>query len=154
MSTIWNYDVTVDQLNERGRGTMVEHLNITFDEIGPDYLVASMPVDHRTIQPLGLLHGGASVVLAETVGSVAGALCVDLKSRYCVGIEVNANHLRSATSGRVTATARPLMAGRKIHVWQINIQDEQGRPITASRLTLAVLDLLGADERRLSWLTQ
>ena len=132
---------------------MVDHLDIVFEEVGPDYLVASMPVDERTIQPLGLLHGGASVVLAETVGSVAGALCVDLRRHYCVGIEVNANHLRAALSGRVTATARPLLVGRKIHVWQIDTKDDQGRPITASRLTLAVLDHLKPDVKWLAWLT-
>ena len=153
MKQIWKQTATVEQLNRRGRGTMVDHLDILFEAVGPDYLAASMPVDHRTIQPLGLLHGGASVVLAETVGSVAGALCVDLRSQFCVGVEVNANHLRAVKSGRVTATARPLSVGRKIQVWQINTEDDEGRLVTASRLTLAVLDRHKSDEKRLSWLT-
>ncbi|MDE2732678.1 MAG: hotdog fold thioesterase [Bacteroidota bacterium] len=153
MTPIWKQKATCDQLNRRGRNTMVDHLGIIFEEIGPDYLVASMPVDERTIQPLGLLHGGASVVLAETVGSVAGALCVDLRSHYCVGIEVNANHLRAVRSGRVTAMARPLFVGRKIQVWQIDTKDDQGKPVTASRLTLAVLDHLTPDDKWLAWLT-
>ncbi len=136
---------------------MVDHLDIRFTEIGPDYLQATMPVDHRTNQPIGLLHGGASVVLAETLGSVAGVLCVDIRKQYCVGLEVNANHLRGVRSGRVMGTASPIHLGRKTQVWQIGIIDEHGRKVTASRLTLAVLDW-GTNapglEERLEWLTQ
>ena len=121
MDRIWKQQPTIEQLNLRGRNTMVEHLDIQFTEIGPDYLSASMPVDHRTNQPIGILHGGASVVLAETLGSVAGVLCVDIRKQYCVGIEVNANHLRSVRSGRVIGTASPIHLGRKTQVWQINI---------------------------------
>ncbi len=136
---------------------MVEHLDIRFTEIGPDYLSASMPVDHRTNQPLGLLHGGASVVLAETLGSVAGVLCVDVRKHYVVGLEVNANHLRAVRSGHVIGTALPLHLGQKIQVWQIGIVDEHGWNVTASRLTVAVLDW-GANapelEERIAWLTQ
>ena len=156
MDTIWNHAVTLDQLNRRGAGTMVEHLGITFSAIGPDFLSATMPVDHRTHQPLGLLHGGASVVLAETIGSVAGALCVDLARYYCVGIEVNANHLRSARSGLVTGTARPVHLGRSTQVWQIDIVNDAGKPVTASRLTLAVLkwpEDAPDRQNRLAWLT-
>ena len=152
MDQIWHHSVTVNQLNKRGSGTMVDFLDIVFEEIGPNFLKASMPVDHRTIQPLGLLHGGASVVLAESVGSVAGALCVDLSRQYTVGIEVNANHLRSARRGRVMAKAIPLHIGRKTQVWHIDIKDEDNRPITASRLTLAVMDFPNPDPNRLSWL--
>ncbi len=157
MKRIWKQEPTLEQLNRRGTGTMVEHLGIRFTDRGPDYLSASMPVDHRTNQPIGLLHGGASVVLAETVGSVAGALCVDLRKQYCVGLEVNANHLRAARSGQVLGTAQPLQLGRKIQVWRIDIVDEQGQQITASRLTLAILDWginIPVQEDRLAWLTQ
>lgn len=157
MKKIWKYDVTVEQLNRRGEGTMVDHLDIRFTEIGPDYLRGSMPVDHRTNQPVGLLHGGASVVLAETLGSVAGVLCLDVRKQYCVGLEVNANHLRGVRTGRVTGTARPLHLGRKTQVWQIDIVDALGRGTAVSRLTLAVLDW-GKDaqglEERLAWLTR
>ena len=157
MAKIWKSDVTVERLNSRGKGTMVEHLDIRFTEIGPDYLRASMPVDHRTNQPIGLLHGGASVVLAETLGSVAGVLCVDVRKQFVVGLEVNANHLRPVRSGRVTGTARPLHLGRKTQVWQIDIVDEQDWQVTASRLTVAVLEW-GANtpglEERIAWLTQ
>ena len=157
MAKIWKSDVTVERLNSRGKGTMVEHLDIRFTEIGPDYLRASMPVDHRTNQPIGLLHGGASVVLAETLGSVAGVLCVDVRKQFVVGLEVNANHLRAVRSGRVTGTARPLHLGRKTQVWQIDIVDEHDWQVTASRLTVAVLEW-GANtpglEERIAWLTQ
>ena len=157
MAKIWKSDVTVERLNSRGKGTMVEHLDIRFTEIGPDYLRASMPVDHRTNQPIGLLHGGASVVLAETLGSVAGVLCVDIRKQYVVGLEVNANHVRAVRSGRVIGTARPLHLGLQTQVWQIDIVDEEGHRITASRLTLAVLKWRpNAPELadRMAWLTQ
>ena len=157
MNRIWKQEPTLEQLNRRGTGTMVEHLGIKFTARGPDYLSASMPVDHRTNQPIGLLHGGASVVLAETVGSLAGALCVDLRRQYCVGLEVNANHLRAVRDGQVVGTAQPLQLGRKIQVWQIDIVDEHGSQITASRLTLAVLDWgvnIPEQEDRLAWLTE
>ncbi len=157
METIWKNHPTVEQLNKRGRNTMVEHLDIQFTEIGPDYLRGSMPVDHRTNQPIGLLHGGASVVLAETLGSVAGVLCLDIKTQYCVGLEVNANHLRGVREGRVIGTARPAHLGLTTQVWQIEIVDEQGMKVTASRLTLAVLKwrpYMSGLEERLAWLTQ
>ena len=157
MKRIWKQEPTLEQLNRRGAGTMVEHLGIRFTALGPDYLSASMPVDHRTNQPIGILHGGASVVLAETVGSVAGALCVDLRRHFCVGLEVNANHLRAVSTGQVVGTARPLHLGRKTQVWQIDIVDEHGQQTTASRLTLAILDWginAPEPEDRLAWLTQ
>ena len=133
MKRIWKHEPTLEQLNQRGKGSMVEHLGITFTALGPDYLSASMPVDHRTKQPAGLLHGGASVVLAETVGSVAGSLCVDLHRHFCVGLEVNANHLRAIRAGLVVGTAQPLHLGQRTQVWQIDIVDEDGWQITASR---------------------
>ncbi|MGO1540667.1 MAG: hotdog fold thioesterase [Luteimonas sp.] len=118
----------------------MEPLGIVFTEIGPDFLRATMPVDARTHQPYGLLHGGASALLAETLGSTAGMLCVD-EGRGCVGIEVNANHLRAVRSGIVTGTARPLHVGRSTQVWEIRIEDAGGRLVCVSRLTLAVVPL-------------
>ena len=137
---IWQRPVTLDGINAWGRVNMMEHLDITFSEVGYDYLKATMPVDHRTTQPLGLLHGGASVVLAETLGSTAASMCVDIERQYCVGIEINANHLRGVRQGVVTGTARPVHVGRKTQVWQIDIHDDGGRLVAVSRLTLAVLD--------------
>lgn len=139
-SSIWHGTPTLDGVNAWGRVNMIDHLDITFTEIGPDYLKATMPVDHRTTQPLGLLHGGASVVLAETLGSTAASLCLDFETHYCVGIEINANHLRGVRQGLVTGTARPLHVGRKTHVWQIHVHDDRDRLVAISRLTLAVLD--------------
>ena len=139
-TTIWHRPVTVDGINAWGRVNMIDHLDITFTEVGDDYLKATMPVDHRTTQPLGLLHGGASVVLAETIGSTAATLCVDVEKQYCVGIEINANHLRGVRQGTVTGTARPVHVGRKTQVWQIDIHDDDGRLVAVSRLTLTVLD--------------
>ncbi|WP_144900552.1 hotdog fold thioesterase [Luteimonas cucumeris] len=117
----------------------MEPLGIVMTEIGPDYLRATMPVDARTHQPYGLLHGGASVALAETLGSSAGGLCVG-PDQGVVGIEINANHLRGVRSGTVTGTARPLHVGRSTQVWEIRIEDERGRLACISRLTLAVID--------------
>ncbi|TWH99762.1 uncharacterized protein (TIGR00369 family) [Luteimonas cucumeris] len=132
-------DVTVEQLNALSKGTLMEPLGIVMTEIGPDYLRATMPVDARTHQPYGLLHGGASVALAETLGSSAGGLCVG-PDQGVVGIEINANHLRGVRSGTVTGTARPLHVGRSTQVWEIRIEDERGRLACISRLTLAVID--------------
>ncbi|MBB5944320.1 hotdog fold thioesterase [Xanthomonas sp. 3307] len=126
-------------LNADCRDTLIAHLGIVFTEAGPDWLRATMPVDARTRQPYGLLHGGASVVLAESLGSTAGNLCVE-QGRICVGLEINANHLRSARSGVVTGTARPLHVGRTTQVWEIHIEDAAGKPVCVSRLTLAVVD--------------
>ncbi len=109
--SIWFAPFTLDEIQQYSRGTMDDHLDIQFTEIGPDYLRATMPVDRRTVQPFGLLHGGASVVLAESLGSVAAQHCVDLAKFSCVGVEINANHVRSVRSGRVTGTARPLHVG-------------------------------------------
>ena len=129
---------TIDQLNALSRGTAMEPLGIVFSELGPDYLRATMPVDARTRQPYGLLHGGASVLLAETLGSTAGGLCVG-EDEGVVGIEINANHLAAVRDGRVTGTARPLHVGRSTQVWEIRIEDEGGRLACVSRLTLAVI---------------
>lgn len=128
----------LDALNAMSRGTAMEALGIVFTEVGPDYLRATMPVEARTHQPYGLLHGGASALLAETVGSSAGMLAAE-EGRGCVGIEINANHLRAVRSGTVTATARPLHVGRQTQVWDIRIEDPTGRLVCVSRLTLAVI---------------
>ena len=119
---------------------MVEHLGIEFTEIGTDYLLATMPVDERTKQPLGLLHGGASVALAETMGSVGATLCLDMKKQYAVGLEINTNHIKSVKSGRVTGKATPIHIGKSTHVWSIEIRNENGHLIAVSRITMAILD--------------
>ena len=129
----------------RLRRGMVEAIGIEFVELTPDKVVASMPVDDRTRQPFGLLHGGASAALAETVASVAASLNLDPARQMAVGIELNANHVRGKRDGRVTATATPLHKGRRTHVWDIRIEDETGRIVCASRCTLAIVDL-GPDQ--------
>jgi uncharacterized protein (TIGR00369 family) len=134
--------ITLEALNALSRGTAMEPLGIVFTEIGPDYLRGTMPVDARTRQPYGLLHGGASVLLAETLGSTAGGLCVD-EGQGVVGIEINANHLAGVREGLVTGTTRPLHVGRSTQVWDIRIEDERGRLACISRLTLAVIALPG-----------
>lgn len=126
------------ELNALSAGTAMEPLGIVFSELGPDYLRATMPVDARTRQPYGLLHGGASVLLAETLGSTAGGLCVG-EDEGVVGIEINANHLAAVREGRVTGTARPLHVGRSTQVWEIRVEDDGGRLACISRLTLAVI---------------
>ena len=131
--------VSIEELNRLSQGTLIEHLGIVFTAAGEDWLQATMPVDERTRQPYGLLHGGASVVLAETLGSSAGNLCVDTASQVCVGLEINANHLRAVRTGVVTGTARALHVGRTTQVWEIRIENEAGKPVCVSRLTLAVV---------------
>lgn len=135
---IWKRQATPEKLQEACRGTMVEHLGIQFIEIGEDYLSARMPVDHRTVQPYGLLHGGASAALAETLGSFGCLLCLPEGSR-CVGLEINANHLRAMRDGEVIGTARPVHAGRTTHVWEIRVENSAGKLVSTSRLTLLVL---------------
>ena len=137
---MFRQDVTLEALNELSRGTLMEPLGILFTEVGPDYVRGTMPVDARTHQPYGLLHGGASVALAETLGSSAGGLCVEA-GQGVVGIEINANHLRGVREGLVTGTARALHLGRSTQVWEIRIEDDRGRLACISRLTLAVIDL-------------
>jgi 1,4-dihydroxy-2-naphthoyl-CoA hydrolase len=138
--SIWRVNPTPGQLNERGSKSMPGYLGIYFTEIGSDFLRATMPVDARTHQPFGLLHGGASVTLAETVGSVASMLCVDEAQYLCVGQEINANHVRGVASGTVTATARPFHLGNRSHVWHIEIRDESERLVCVSRLTMAIVE--------------
>lgn len=138
--SIWFSEPSIERVNAMSKGTLVEHLGIEITAIGEDFLRAKMPVDQRTVQPYGLLHGGASVALAETLGSIAALLCVNQAEKVCVGLEINANHVRSARSGYVTGTARPVHVGGTTQVWQTDIVDEQGRLVCVSRMTLAVLD--------------
>lgn len=136
---IWFQGFSVDELNRHGKNTMSEFLGIQFTEIGDDFLTATMPVNERTKQPLGILHGGANVVLAETVASTAANAVIDLSQFYCVGLEINANHLRSVAEGFVTATTSPIHIGRTTQVWQINIFNEAGKKTCTSRMTAAVI---------------
>jgi 1,4-dihydroxy-2-naphthoyl-CoA hydrolase len=137
---IWRVQATPEQLVQRSSNTLAERLNIRVTEIGPDYLRATMPVNSHTHQPSGILHGGASVALAETVGSLAANLCVDIEKYVCVGQEINANHVRSVASGLVTGTARPFHIGGRSQVWGIEMRDENDRLICVSRLTMAVVE--------------
>jgi len=135
---LFRRDTSLAELNAMSRDTAIAQLGIVFTELGADYLRGTMPVDARTHQPYGLLHGGASVLLAETLGSSAGNLCV-AEDSLCVGIEINANHLLALRAGVVTGTARALHVGRSTQVWEIRIEDEAGRLACVSRLTLAVV---------------
>lgn len=138
---IWNIPPTLEGLNQSGQNTAVSHLDIVFTEIGDDYLVAEMPVDHRTVQPMRMLHGGISCVLAETMGSVAGMLCVPEPGKdYIVGTEINASHLRGAQEGtKVIGKVFPIRLGRKVQVWSIEISNETGKLVCISRLTCQVI---------------
>ena len=137
--SIWRQRPTVEALNALSRNTLLEQLEIRFTEVGDDYLAATMPVDARTHQPFGLLHGGASAVLSESLGSSAANCCLDMASEYAVGLEINANHVRAVRQGLVTGTARPVHIGRRTQVWETRIEDEAGRLVCVSRLTLAAM---------------
>ncbi len=137
--SIWVMRPDIDTLNRFHENTAIELLGIEITEVGDDFLRGTMPVDRRTVQPMGLLHGGASVVLAETLGSAASMHCLDLDVSYCVGLDVNANHIRGVKEGVVTATARPFHLGRASHVWDIRIEDESGRLVCVSRLTTMIV---------------
>jgi len=137
--SIWHHPSTLEEIAFYV-DCMPKHIGIEFTEIGPDYLRARMPVDGRTQQPFGILHGGASVALAETLGSTAAALVIDRTKQRCVGQEINANHVRAVGSGYVTGTARPVHLGRRSHVWEIRIVDEQDRLACISRITMYILD--------------
>lgn len=139
MSIWFNKQVSLSQLDTLGRDTMGEFLGMEWTEIGDNFLKMRMPVGKRTIQPYGLLHGGASCALAETVGSIASHLVIDPKKYLCVGLEINANHIKSVSKGYVTATCLPLHLGSSTHVWDIKIQDEEGKLVCVSRLTVAIL---------------
>jgi uncharacterized protein (TIGR00369 family) len=136
--TLWKRPLSIETLAAAGRNTAVERLGIEFLEVGGDFLKARVPVDERTIQPDGILHGGVSVVLAETLGSCAAVHCLP-EGHRCVGLDINANHLKAARSGWVTGVARPVHLGRTTHVWQIEMRNDAGELTCVSRLTMAIL---------------
>lgn len=137
--TVWKTDFDLHDLARTTANCAVSHLGIEFADFGPDWLAARMPVDARTKQRFGLLHGGASVLLAETLGSVASQLCIDPLLQYCVGLDISANHLRSVREGFVRGVARPLHVGQTTHAWEIRISDDQDRLVCVSRMTIAIL---------------
>ncbi len=139
MNPKFKYIPTIEQLNDRTEHTLAVSLGIRITEIGDHWIKATMPVDHRTHQPMGLLHGGASVALAETLGSIGSLLYIDTPNTYPVGLEINANHLRSVSTGIVTGTATPVKIGRTIHVWSIEIRDETNELVCTSRLTVMLV---------------
>lgn len=141
--SIWKVRPSMETLNRLVSNTAVSALGIEYTELGDDYLRGTMPVERRTMQPAGILHGGASVLLAESLGSQAAYMCVDAKTQRCVGLEINANHIRAVTSGTVVGTARPLHLGRTTHVWEIRIETEEGKLVCISRLTMAILPVDG-----------
>jgi len=135
-----NTNITLEELNKLRLNTIGEHLDIIFTEVGTNYICGTMPVDHRTKQPMGLLHGGASAVLAETLGSIGSYLCVDTEKQACVGLNISCNHIRAAKDGIVTGKAVLMHEGNKTHIWNIDITNEKGQLICSSRLTVMVLD--------------
>lgn len=137
--SIWKTPATPEQLQRAAAGSMSAHLGLKITEVGPDYIRGTLPVDARTRQPFGRLHGGANVVLAEELGSIGANLCLDPREAFAVGLDINANHLRGVTAGQVTGTARPLHIGRSTQVWEIRIENEAGELACISRLTMAVV---------------
>lgn len=144
---IWKQDTDLGRLDGWTRNTLMEALDIRVTAIGEDWLQGTMPVDHRTHQPYGLLHGGASVALAETLGSSAAMLTLNPEKERAVGLDINANHVRGVTSGTVTGTARPLHLGRSTQVWEIRIEDEAGKLVCISRLTMAIVPATAVGSR-------
>lgn len=139
--SIWYEDFTIENVRTLRNNTLNKHLGIEFLEIGTDYILAKMPVDDRTRQSRGMLHGGASCVLAESLGSIASNLCINMRMQKAVGLEINANHLRPVFKGFVTGKATPISLGKSIHVWNIDISNEAGKLNCISRLTTAIVDL-------------
>ncbi len=135
-----NSNTTIESLQALISQSIEKQLGIEFTEVGTDYLCARMPVDHRTKQPFGLLHGGASVVLAETLGSAAANSCIDNTQQHCVGLEINANHIRSVSEGYVYGRATAIHLGKTTQIWEIRITNEEGKLVCISRLTMAILD--------------
>jgi len=138
---IWHDRPSIELANERSATSVIGHLGIEFTEVGADHVAARMPVDQRTLQPAGVLHGGASVLLAETLASWGATFVVDPERAYCVGMEINANHLRPVMSGWVSGVARPVTLGRRTQVWETRITDETDRLVCISRCTMAVVDM-------------
>ena len=136
---IWFTVPDLEEMNRQSEGTLVQHIGIEYVAVGDDFLAATLPVDERTVQPYGILHGGASVVLAETLGSAAAMHCIDPERQICVGLDINANHIRSVRQGRVTGTASPAHLGKSTQVWEIRISDEESRLVCLSRITMAIL---------------
>ncbi len=136
---IWFKQFTIDALNKRSQNTLADFLGIKFTEIGEDFLTATMPANERTKQPLGIVHGGANVVLAETIASTGANCVIDLKNYYCVGLEINANHIRPVTDGLVKGIARPVHLGRTTQIWQIDLYNAAGKQTCVSRMTAAVV---------------
>lgn len=137
--SIWKWQATPEQVQRSAADSMSGHIGLKITEIGPDYIRGTLPVDHRTKQPYGRLHGGANVVLAEELGSFGANLCLDPNEAFAVGLEINANHLRGVTAGTVIGTARPLHLGRSTQVWEIRIETEAGELACVARLTMAVV---------------
>lgn len=137
---VWKTQTTIEQLHERSKDTLMEHLGIEYLEIGDDYLKARMPVDRRTRQTAGILHGGASAALAETLGSIAAGLCVDRERQRIVGLEINANHIRPVKEGWVTGITKPIHIGNTTQIWEIDLYNDQGKLTCVSRLTVANID--------------
>ena len=135
---IWTIPVTIEEINHRCRNTLSDHLGIEFVEIGSDYMAARMSIDRRTLQPMGIMHGGSTAALAETVGSAAANYCVE-KGKICVGLDLNINHIRTMRSGFVIAIAKPLHLGKTTQVWEIKITNEAEQLVSAARLTIAIL---------------
>jgi len=140
MAAIWKTPIDLELVNKRNKNTLCEHLRIQFTAVGENSLQAIMPINSTVLQPLGIMHGGASCVLAETVGSTAAYFCVDPQQHYCVGLAINTNHIRSICKGIVTATATPSHLGRSTHVWGIEICNEKEQLISTTKLTMAVLN--------------
>lgn len=136
---IWFQPLTIDALNKRNQNTLADFLGIEFIEVGENFLRATMPANDRTKQPIGIIHGGANVVLAETLASVAANAVIDLSKFYCVGLEINANHIRPVSSDLVTGITRPIHLGRTTHVWQIDIYNAEGKQSCVSRMTASVV---------------
>ncbi|MDF1827181.1 MAG: hotdog fold thioesterase [Legionellaceae bacterium] len=136
---IWAQPITPETLNQRGNNTMAEWLGIQFTHVGDDTLTATMPASERTKQPLGIVHGGANVVLAETIASTAANAAVDQSRYYCVGLEINANHIRSVRDGLVTGVTRPVHIGRSTHIWLIDLYNDEGKLTCTSRMTASVM---------------
>ena len=140
MSSIWHRKPDIDVINNQmNKGTIGEHLEILMTEVGDDYITGTMPADARTFQPYGVVHGGANVVLAESLGSIAGAHVIDFATSKCLGQEVSASHLRPVSSGLVTGTARPIHLGRRSHIWEIRLTNDEGKLTCISKLTLAII---------------
>jgi 1,4-dihydroxy-2-naphthoyl-CoA hydrolase len=141
ITDLWHAQPSIQLANERSSTSAIAHLGIEFTDVGPDYVTARMPVDRRTLQPAGVLHGGASVTLAETLASCAATFVVDPERAYCVGMEINANHVRPVMSGWVTGIARPIALGRRTQVWEIRITNEADQLVCISRCTMAVVEV-------------